>query len=228
MKTEAQDCGYTSFSSSNETTHVVETTTASRVGEPDGVVSTSNPFAISEQEATGLIFTDDEDIGNYEQFAWFSHDEVQRRHDLGLAVGNGLNGARSNQTLRRPSLAQIQSRETSRRLKLHFGELIRTGKTLVVERQRTISGKRTTKRRFKEIRSHIKLVERYNSAEEAAAALGDSQLENACLQQAISALEVRNNEHHQNAIKQAANFAKLSDRLEDSKALANQLIGVNV
>ena len=134
MKTEAQDCGDTSFSSSNETTHVVEKTTASRVGEPaerqtltirsSGVVSTTNPFAISdadEQEATSLIFTDDEDVGNEEQYAWFSHDEVQRRHDLGLAMGNGLNGARSNQTLRRPSLAQIQSRETSRRLKLHFG-----------------------------------------------------------------------------------------------------------
>ena len=92
----------------------------------------------------------------------------------------------------------------------------------------TISGRRTIKRRFKEIRSHIKLADRYNSAEAEAAALGDSQLENACLQQGISALEVRNNEHHQNAIKQAANFAKLSDRLEDSKALGSQLIEANV
>ena len=131
MKAEAQDCGDTSYSSSNDTTYVVESTTASSVGEPaerqtltirsSGGVSTANPFAISEQEATSLIFTDDEDVGNDEQYAWFSHDEVQRRRDLGLAMGNGPNGARSKQTLRKNSLAQIQSRETSRRLKLHFG-----------------------------------------------------------------------------------------------------------
>ena len=207
---------------------MVKQTTASRDGEPDGVLSTANPFALSEQEAASLIRTDDEDVGYEEQFAWVSHEEVQRRSDLGLAMGNGPNGARSKQTLRKNSLAQIQSRETSRRLKLHFGELMRKGKTLVVERQLTISGRRTIKRRFKEIRSHIKLADRYNSAEAEAAALGDSQLENACLQQGILALEVRNNEHHQNAIKQAANFAKLSDRLEDSKALGSQLIEANV
>ena len=91
-----------------------------------------------------------------------------------------------------------------------------------------LKGKRTTKRRFKKIVSHLKLVERYNSAEEAAAALGDSQLEIACLQQGISALEVRNDEHKQNAIRQADRYTKLSELLADSKAFASQLIEVNV